>query len=123
KSSFAAMAVAPASLGGEVYVVYPDQPSAASAIEFVAFNPAAPGVSSPVSLNDDAGTVQHVMPAIACDDAGAINVSWFDTRNAGGGTSSYDIYATYSIDNGATFAHNTRVSASTIAAGSASFIG
>jgi hypothetical protein len=64
------------------------------------------------------------MPSIAAGPTNEIHVSWFDTRLGAINTStSYDIYATRSADGGATFSNNVRVTASTIDAGSASFIG
>ncbi len=121
KSSFAALAVSP---NGYVYVVYPDQPkNSTSRIEFVRSNGGG-SFSSPVTLNDSSAG-QRVMPAVAVDDSGNIAASWFDTRNGGGSTSVYDIYATRSIDNGTSFSlNNARVTKSgPINAGNASFIG
>ena len=63
------------------------------------------------------------MPAMTLDGRGTIHVSWFDTRNNRKGSSHYDIFATHSVDNGATFTPNTRVTPTLINAGTASFIG
>jgi hypothetical protein len=83
-------------------------------------------------LNDDATRTSQFNPAIALDQAtGAVAVSWYDARNdlGLGGAGDTDgvpnddvqIWATYSIDGGATLAPNVRVSegiSSAVAAGS-----
>jgi hypothetical protein len=66
--------------------------------------------TSPVAVNDiSAG--QQFFPAIATDSTGAIHASWFDTRLYPT-ADQYDVYATYSLDNGASFAGNARVTPS-----------
>ena len=80
--------------------------------------------SRPVTLVDVFGGVQF-FPAVAFDAAGTIHASWFDTRNSGSlQAAAFDIYATFSSDNGATFAPNARVTPMLVFAGkSNSFIG
>src|SRR5207247_474815 len=106
--SFAALAVGPASTGGEVFMVYSDYAATVGAeVEFVAIDPATLAFTGPLVLNDvSAG--QQFFPAIAADQtSGTLVVSWFDTRNSGGSNNLYDVYATYSTGaNGASFAPN-----------------
>jgi hypothetical protein len=123
KNSFAALAVNPTN--NNVYAIYCDQPGANAQTEFIQSTaPGATTFTAPVAIDDDNGSGQRLMPAIAVDSAGIIHTSWFDTRNSSPTTTAvYDIYATLSKDNGATFAPNTRVTAFSVDAGSASFIG
>ena len=120
KNSFAAMAASPAN--GDVFVVYSDQPSSTlgAQIEFI-HSVDGSNFTKPVAINDNSNG-QQFFPAIATDSLGSVHVSWFDTRNAKG-SSQYDIYATYSKDNGSTFGTNARVTPSLINAGRSSFIG
>jgi hypothetical protein len=120
KNSFASLAVNP--VNGDVYVVYADQPSGSSQVEFIKSGDGGNTFSSPVAVNDSSSG-QRLMPAVTADNAGNIHASWFDTRNSGSSTASYDIYATYSADGGAAFGHNARVTPQQVYAGSASFIG
>jgi len=80
--------------------------------------------SSAITLVDVFGGVQF-FPAVAFDDAGTIHASWFDTRNSGSAQAAkFDVYATFSSDNGATFAPNARVTPTSVFAGKFnSFIG
>jgi hypothetical protein len=121
KNSFAALGVNPAT--GYVYAIYCDQPGANAQVEFIRSTaPGATTFTAPVVINDNASG-QRLMPAIAVDSAGTIHTSWFDTRNSPTTAAVYDIYATFSANNGATFAPNARVTAFSVDAGSASFIG
>ncbi len=120
KNSFASLAVSPAK--GDVFVVYSDQPSSTlgAQIEFIQ-SVGGINFTTPVAINDNSKG-QQFFPAIATDSQGSVHVSWFDTRNAKG-SSQYDIYATYSTNNGSSFATNARVTPSLINAGRSSFIG
>jgi hypothetical protein len=80
--------------------------------------------SAAVKLNDDHTTNSQYNPAIALDQSsGDVAVSWYDTRNdlGSGGSGDTDaipnddfqIWATYSMNGGATFAPNFRVSSGT----------
>lgn len=122
KNSFASLAISPTN--GHVYVVYADQPSAASGaeIEFIASSDGGATFSAPVAVNNPSSGHQF-MPALTVDSAGIIHLSWFDTRHNSSGTTSYDIYASNSANDGSNFAPNNRVTASSIDAGNASFIG
>jgi hypothetical protein len=123
KNSFTSLAVNPVS--NYVYVVYSDQPSKTVGAEVEFIRSTTPGGSiftTPVVINDKSSG-QQFMPAVTVDSAGVIHASWFDTRNSPTNSSHYDIYATYSRDNGGTFSVNARVTVTTINAGTASFIG
>jgi hypothetical protein len=123
KNSFASIAVRPTD--GAVYIVYTDQPSqprgTGSQVEFARSTNGGASFSAPLSINDS-GTGQRLMPSIATDGSGNIHASWFDTRLSSS-TATYDIYATGSLDGGNVFRPNARVTAASISAGSASFIG
>ncbi len=122
KFSFASLTASPTN--NFVYMVYPDQPSASSGsnIEFLWSSDSGVTFSSPLAINDTTSG-QRLMPSVVVDSAGTIHANWFDTRNASQGTATYDIYATRSTNNGANFSFNSRVTASSINAGNASFIG
>src|SRR6266508_4202578 len=77
-----------------------------------------------IRLNDDTGTNSQGNPAIAVDPAtGFVGVSWYDARNDLGNGGPGDtngipnddvqIWATYSLDGGATFVQNFQVSEGT----------
>jgi fibronectin type 3 domain-containing protein len=117
--SFCNMAVRP---DGKVVLVYSDYSAATGAeVELVIFDPVSTTASAPVVIND-VSTGQQFFPAVSVDGGGTIHASWFDTRNSGGSTALYDVYATHSAD-GVTFAPNARVTPKQADAGSASFIG
>lgn len=86
--SFPSLAVGP--VNGELYVVYPDQPTANSTIKFIRSTDGGTTWSAPVVLNDVA-TGQRLMPSITADDQNNLHVCWFDTRN-GADAQTYDIY-------------------------------
>ncbi len=113
KNSFPALAINQGGpYAGYVYLLYAQQNGGSGAdVEFV--RSSAPGGSaftSPVTIND-VPDGQQFFPAIATDSTGAIHASWFDTRLYSS-SDQYDIYATYSLDNGASFAQNARVTTS-----------
>jgi len=64
--------------------------------------------SSPVTLNTDAGSSDQLMPAIAVGKDGAVNVAWLDNRNDAKNYN-YDVYFSPSLNAGASFSTNTRV--------------
>jgi hypothetical protein len=123
KNSFAAVAVGPITGSDFVYVVYSDQPTANTQVEFIRSTiPEGTAFTAPVGINDvSAG--QHFFSALTTDSSGVIHASWFDTRLNPSQSSMYNVFATYSSDNGASFAPNARVTSATINAGSTSFIG
>jgi hypothetical protein len=119
--SFCSLVVNPVT--GYVYAVYSDQPSTSAEVEFIrSSTPGGLVFTAPQIINDRA-TGQHFFPSMAADNLGDIHISWFDTRNSSTGSSHYDIYATRSSNNAASFAPNARVSPSIISAGSSAFIG
>lgn len=66
--------------------------------------------SAPKKLNDDTGSAHQYNPAISVlpDTTSTVYVSWYDRRNDSGNCLT-DIYSTVSIDGGASFAGNARV--------------
>ena len=78
--------------------------------------------TTPIGAND-VTTGQRLMPAVAADTNGVVHMSWFDTRNSGSSTGTLDIYATFTTNNGLSFAPNARVTSIQINAGGAGFIG
>jgi hypothetical protein len=121
KNSFAALAVSP--VDASVHLLYADQPYRISAIEYISSTNGGASFSSPRAL-EDASRGQRFMPALAVDELGNLNASWFDSRNVPlTSTTSYDIYAARSTNGGAIWTHNSRVTPSLQSAGSSSFIG
>jgi hypothetical protein len=122
KNSFPALAVSPAN--GNVYEVYADQPNATvgAEVEFIISTNGGASFSSPVVINDDSSG-QQFMPAVTVDSSGVIHASWFDTRRSPADASLYDIFATFSKNDGGTFAPNAQVTSTLLDAGSVSFIG
>src|SRR6266404_869206 len=122
KNSFSSLTVSP--LDGHVYVAYAVQSNRKAGADavFIASTDGGASFSSPTVINDVA-TGQQFFPATTTDASSVIHISWFDTRNSGGNTALYDVFATYSMDNGATFAPNVRVTPALINAGNATFIG
>jgi len=123
KNSFPALAVNP--VDGEVVDVF----SAFTApggtkVLFTRSTNGGASFSSPVTLVDVFQGDQF-FPAADFDENGTLHVSWFDTRNSGPlHAAAFDVYATFSTDDGATFSPNTRVTSSLVFAGKHnSFIG
>ncbi|MEZ4649484.1 MAG: FlgD immunoglobulin-like domain containing protein [Candidatus Eisenbacteria bacterium] len=65
--------------------------------------------SSPVRVNDDAGTGAQWFPWVTFDPNGVAHVVWYDRRND---PSDIDVYYAKSLDGGATFEANVRVTGS-----------
>lgn len=124
-NSFPALAVSPVSGSSFIYDVYTDQPGTNSRTAFVRSTQPATLASfaTPVSVND-VTTGQRLMPAVAVDSNGVVNISWFDTRGSSGTVTLLDIFATYTKDEGVTFAPNAQANSSSIHASSrGDFIG
>jgi hypothetical protein len=121
KGTYPSLAVSP--IDGTVFVTYADQPDGMSSqIEFMRSTDGGATFSSPVVINDTfAG--QHFFSTLAVDETGVIHASWFDGRNSPTDSSKYDVYASYSLDDGATFSPNARVTSSLLDAGGAQVIG
>ena len=62
------------------------------------------------------------MPAVAADKNGVVHISWFDTRNSST-TDKLDIFATYTKNDGGTFAPNAKVTSVMINNGGSGFLG
>jgi hypothetical protein len=101
---------------GRLYLIYatnvPNQDGAKPDI-FCRFSTDA-GVSwsSPVTINDDANSINNHqwMPATWCDkETGRLYVKWFDTRNCPT-SDSCEVYASYSTNGGLTFVANQKIS-------------
>jgi len=63
------------------------------------------------------------MPAVSSDPSGDVNISWFDSRRSPTNPDVLNIFATYTKDNGASFAKNMQVNGSHITASAGDFIG
>jgi hypothetical protein len=123
KNSFPALAVSP--VDGKVVDVFSEFTSpGGTKVMFTQSTDGGSTVSRPVTLVDVFGGVQF-FPAVTFDAAGTIHASWFDTRNSGPlQAAAFDVYATFSSDNGKTFAPNARVTPTLVFAGKQnSFIG
>ncbi len=123
-NSFPALAVSPVAGKAFIYDVYTDQSGTSSRTAFVRSTlPATLTFTKPVRVND-VTTGQRLMPAVAVDSHGVVNMSWFDTRNGAGSVDILDIYATYTKNNGGAFAPNAQANASHIqASAGGDFIG
>lgn len=123
KNSFPALAVSP--VNGDVADVFSSFTSpGGTKVLFTQSTNGGSSFSNPFTLVDVFGGVQF-FPAVAYDEAGTLHASWFDTRNSGSAQAAkFDVYATFSTDNGATFAPNARVTPTSVFAGKFnSFIG
>lgn len=65
--------------------------------------------SSPLRVNDDSTTYDQMHPWIAVKPDGKIDVVWYDKRNSAN-DDAWDVYMATSVDGGATFLPNIRVS-------------
>lgn len=121
KNSGPNLVVSPVAGAEYVYDVYAVENGAGSDIVVTRSQQpkGAGGFTTPISVNDST-LGERIFPSTAVDANGVLHMSWFDTRNATG-TGMYDIYATYSKDQGTTFAPNARVTPVSITAGG--FIG
>ena len=122
-NSFPAMAVGSGGTGtGFVYIAYAAMNGSNSSTEFIKSKTAGGTTfTTPVAVNDKTAG-QRLMPAVAADTNGDIHLSWFDSRNSSN-ANTLDIYATYSKDNGSTFATNARVTSKQITTSAGDFIG
>ena len=121
KGTYPSLAVSP--VDGNVFVAYADQPDGMSSqIEFIRSTDGGVTFSSPVVINDSLAG-QHFMQTLTVDGNGVLHSSWFDGRNSPTDSSKYDVYATYSLDDGTTFSPNARVTPSLLDSGGAQVIG
>jgi hypothetical protein len=120
-NSFPALAVSPVAGKAFVYDVYTDQPGSSARTAFVRSKTSG-GFTSPIRVND-VTTGQRLMPAVAADANGVVHISWFDTRNNPSNSDLLDIYATYTKNNGTSFAPNAKVTSKKINNGGSGFLG
>lgn len=113
KWSAPAMAVAP--VGGEIAVVYIDQPGPTSVVEYVLCPAALEGACAAPRTISDTNVGQRVLPAVAIDSLGFVHASWFDSRNAPSNpySSQLDLYAASATSPNKRFRSNVRVTTST----------
>ncbi len=64
--------------------------------------------STPTRVNDDATSNDQFHPAIAVTPSGAIEVAWYDKRNAAN-DDAWDVYLAQSTDGGTTFSANVPI--------------
>ncbi len=124
KNSGPGIAVSPVAGAEFVYDVYAAQTqSTFSNVQFVRSKlpKGTGGFTTPFSMNDSTSG-QRLFPAAAIDMTGTLHVAWLDTRNSFS-VAMYDVYATYSQNQGLTFAPNARVTPAQINAGTSQFIG
>jgi hypothetical protein len=120
-NSFPALAVNPKT--GFIYDVYTDQPGANSRTRFVRSKTAGGLTFNAPLIINDATAGQRLMPAVSSDLSGDVNISWFDSRHSPTNPDVLDIFATYTKDNGASFATNVQVNASHVTASANDFLG
>lgn len=120
-NSFPALAVNPKT--GFIYDVYTDQPGANSKTRFVRSKTAGGLTFTAPTIINDAAAGQRLMPAVSSDLSGDVNLRWFDSRHSPTNPDVLDIFATYTKDNGASFATNVQVNAIHITASASDFLG
>lgn len=92
---------------GRVYVCYFDH-AAGHGDAFVVWSDDGQNWSAPVRVNDDAGEADQFMPVVSVGPDGTVDVSWQDRRDDPANHLFHTYYA-YSVDGGATFSRNLRV--------------
>ena len=96
----------------ELYVVYASDPDGGGPDEadifFIKSTNGGSSWSTAIKLNDDSTTNDQVLPWMEVTANGIIDVVWYDRRNDTNDLL-WDVYATTSIDAGATFAANMMV--------------
>jgi hypothetical protein len=123
KASFPSLAVSPTN--GNVYVAYSAQRSLkrGAQVEFIRSLNGGATFSAPTPIND-VSRGQHFQPAITVDSSGVVHAIWLDTRNRRSRlNSTFDVYAAFSSNNGASFSPNVRVTQTPTHTGLALFIG
>jgi hypothetical protein len=95
-------------LTGELLVVWNDQRFGDPDILAIRSTDFGETWSSPVRVNDDAGTEPQFFPWVSFDGNGVAHVVWYDRRENGEGI---DVYYARSLDGGASFEENIRVTA------------
>lgn len=107
--SYPAIAVDPSN-PQTLYMAYAADPIGADEADIFLIASTDGGVtwSAPSRVNDDATTNDQFHPAIALTPGGAIEVAWYDKRNAAN-DDAWDVYLAQSTDGGATFSANVRI--------------
>lgn len=92
---------------GRVYVVYFDH-AAGHGETMLTWSDDGATWSAPIRVNDDAADADQFMPAVSVGPDGTVDVSWQDRRDDPENHLFHTYYA-YSVDGGATFSPNLRV--------------
>ena len=96
-----------------VYIVADDNRTGTSQILFIRSTDGGATWSTPLTIND-VTVGEHFFPTIAVG-GGIINIAWYDSRaqvNANGTITALDVFYSKSIDAGATFSKNVRITSS-----------
>src|SRR5262249_8168833 len=95
-------------LTGRIYVTWHSSCDGAGAIYLSSSDDEGRTWSAPVIVNDDITTAIHFSPSVSVDDAGNVNVAFYDRRE-NPGTGITNVYFARSQDGGVTFSENVRV--------------
>jgi hypothetical protein len=100
---------------GAVYVAWFDHSGGDGEVVLVSSHDGGATWSPPQRLSDDdpARKVDQFMPAISVGPDGTLDATWYDRRDDPA-NHLFDLYYTYSVDGGRTFAPNLRVSDTSI---------
>ena len=96
-----------------VYIVMDDNRTGTSQILFIRSTNGGATWTTPVTVND-VSLGEHFFPTVAVS-GGKINIAWYDSRaqvNANGTITALDVFYAKSIDAGATFSENVRITGS-----------
>lgn len=102
-----ALAVNP--LNGHLHVVWNSASSGAADVFYARSADGGASWTAPVRLNDDATGTDQFQPALAFTKSGVLRAIWYDRRLDPDNNYLIDVYSTTSIDDGATFAPNERM--------------
>jgi hypothetical protein len=100
---------------GTVYAAYPDFPSGTTSganinIYLVKSTNGGASWSTPVKVNDDAGTATQIFPWLSIDQSdGSVNVSWYDSRIDPANNRKTQLFYARSSNGGASFEPNILV--------------
>jgi hypothetical protein len=107
--SYPVIAVDPAN-SQTVYLAYAADPPGADEADIFFIKSTDGGVTwaAPLTVNDDGTSNDQIHPAIAVKADGTIDLAWYDKRNAAN-DDQWDVYFANSIDGGASFGPNRRI--------------
>jgi hypothetical protein len=94
---------------GSLYITYFDYARGNGDTMLVASHDVGKTWTPPVRVNDDGGGADQFLPAVSVGPDGTVDVSWLDRRDDPA-NHVYDAYYAYSLDGGASFSKNLRVS-------------